>query len=93
MRQECEDCGVRSVLEGERLNYGLARAGWSHTLKDKLLSQGQGTPRVGEKRAPYIMISSSAAISRGETGDASGPSGLGRTVVVTRTMKLNISKS
>lgn len=51
VRQECEDCGVCSVLEGERLNDGLACAGWRHTLKDKLLSQGQGTPRVGEKRA------------------------------------------
>lgn len=53
MRQECEDCGVCLVLEGERLKYGLARAGWSHTLKDKLLSlgvQGAGTGHTACRR-------------------------------------------
>ncbi|KAF2987187.1 hypothetical protein EK904_012123 [Melospiza melodia maxima] len=57
MRQECKDCGVCWVLEGERLNSGLARAGWSRTLKDKLLSLGQGTPHVGEKRAKLAFYS------------------------------------
>lgn len=59
MRQECEDCGVCLVLEGERLKYDLARAGWSDTLKDKLLSLGM--QEAGTKHTACGRVKSSKA--------------------------------
>lgn len=58
-RQECEDCGVCLVLEGERLKYGLARAGWSDMLKDKLLSLG--VREAGTKHTACGRVKSSKA--------------------------------